>query len=142
MMVKVNETVSINHEIPSPTAFMAEKLYLGNFPTDSADVFTPQSSPRPSTTTLTTTVAAVTIEDQTTTFSPEFAEEEGSDTTISPSLFESSQAPETSTVLSTQPPVQTPSSETDATLFNEIGPNNDVTVESNTGREDIEPVII
>ena len=32
LMVKVNETVSINHEIPSPTTFRAEKLYLGNYP--------------------------------------------------------------------------------------------------------------
>ncbi len=32
MMVKVNETVSINHEIPSPRSFLAEKLYLGNYP--------------------------------------------------------------------------------------------------------------
>lgn len=34
MMVKVNETVSINHEIPSPTGFLGEKLYLGNWPTE------------------------------------------------------------------------------------------------------------
>ena len=32
MMVKVNETVSINHEIPSPTEFRADVLYLGNYP--------------------------------------------------------------------------------------------------------------
>ena len=30
---KVNETVSINHEIPSPSGFLAQKLYLGNWPT-------------------------------------------------------------------------------------------------------------
>ena len=31
MMVKVNETTSINHEIPSPTEFRADALYLGTF---------------------------------------------------------------------------------------------------------------
>ena len=29
----MNETVSINHEIPSPSGFLAQKLYLGNWPT-------------------------------------------------------------------------------------------------------------
>ena len=35
MMVKVNETVSINHEIPSPTEFRGEVIYLGNYPDQS-----------------------------------------------------------------------------------------------------------
>ena len=47
MMVIVNETVSINHEIPSPNAFTAQKLYLGNYP-DLATI----------TTTTTTTTAS------------------------------------------------------------------------------------
>ena len=33
LLFKVNETVSINHEIPSPSGFLAQKLYLGNWPT-------------------------------------------------------------------------------------------------------------
>ena len=32
LMVKVNETVSINHEIPSPNEFKGNVLYLGNYP--------------------------------------------------------------------------------------------------------------
>ena len=34
MTVKVNENTSINHEIRSPTAFVAEKMYLGNYPSE------------------------------------------------------------------------------------------------------------
>jgi len=49
MMVKVNETVSINHEIPSPTSFLAEKLYLGNFPVPGRipEVINTTTTPRP-----------------------------------------------------------------------------------------------
>ncbi len=54
MMVKVNETVSINHEIPSPTSFLAEKLYLGNFPV-AGNV--PTTTLATTTTTTTTTSA-------------------------------------------------------------------------------------
>jgi protein crumbs len=53
LMVKVNETVSINHEIPSPAAFVAQRLYLGNYPDE--NVLT--------TTTTTTTPATTTVED-------------------------------------------------------------------------------
>ena len=61
MMVIVNETVSINHEIPSPNAFTAQKLYLGNYP-DLATITT--------TTTTTTTSTSTTQLVSTQRFSP------------------------------------------------------------------------
>lgn len=61
MMVKVNETVSINHEIPSPVAFIAHKLYLGNYP-DLAAITT--------TVTTTTTSTSTTPEVSTQRFTP------------------------------------------------------------------------
>ena len=50
MMVKVNETSYINHEIPAPTSFTAQKLYLGNYPS-------PTIIPKTTTTTTTTTMS-------------------------------------------------------------------------------------
>ena len=55
MMVKVNETVSINHEIPSPTSFLAEKLYLGNYPVAGIVPASTTSTTTTTTTTSTTT---------------------------------------------------------------------------------------
>ena len=53
MRVMVNESVSINHEIPSPTAFVAQKLYLGNYPNEEV-----LSTTTTTTTTLRTTTTA------------------------------------------------------------------------------------
>ena len=52
IMVKVNETDYINHEIPAPTAFTAQKLYLGNYPDLSIITKTTTTT---STTTMSTT---------------------------------------------------------------------------------------
>ena len=60
LMVKVNETVSINHEIPSPTGFLAEKLYLGNFPTESNIPTTTTQQPIPTSTVEISTQASTT----------------------------------------------------------------------------------
>lgn len=60
LMVKVNETVSINHEIPSPAAFIAQKLYLGNFPDESVLTTSTTTTTTAFTTTTTTTIEVLT----------------------------------------------------------------------------------
>ena len=54
MMVKVNETTYINHELPAPTAFTAQKLYLGNYP-DLAIINKKTTTLSTTTTTMSTT---------------------------------------------------------------------------------------
>ena len=151
MMVKVNETVSINHEIPSPTAFSADKLYLGNFPTESADLFTPRSTPNraphliPTSTVVTTTPTITTttsFEDPTTIVVNEdgAVEEESFETTLSSISGNEEEA------VTTLPTQQQPQ-DNESTRFNEIATNNnDVSNlteendnESNTER-DVDPV--
>merc|ERR1712172_246641 len=58
MMVKVNENTSINHEIPSPTAFVADKIYLGNYPKPETIQSSSTVPPTVSTTSTTTTTLA------------------------------------------------------------------------------------
>ena len=145
MMVKVNETVSINHEIPSPTTFSADKLYLGNFP-ESIDLFTPSSTPTrtphlvPSSTVATTTptvTTTTTFEDPTTIVGNEdvIGEDENFETTLSSITGIEEEVVTTSTTQ--QQPL-----ESDSTRFNEIATNNDVSTlreenenESNTERD-------
>lgn len=85
MMVKVNETVSINHEIPSPTSFIAQKLYVGNYPIEGVH-----------TVTTTTTEAFLSTSSQEPNQSPIF-EVLNEDTTLpqTPIISEASEAPET-----------------------------------------------
>ncbi len=103
MMVKVNETVSINHEIPSPTSFAAEKLYLGNFPDLAAESTesslsesTTVESPLPSSLPPSSPLSAVPFATTFSTISTEAAEHSSSssiDTTLplgGPSITESS----------------------------------------------------
>ncbi|TRY63548.1 hypothetical protein TCAL_08301 [Tigriopus californicus] len=79
LMVKVNETVSINHEIPSIREFVAKKVYLGNLPTTE-----PITNPATTSTSATTTnelaqFVSVSRDDPTTSGSTtitSFAEEE------------------------------------------------------------------
>ena len=56
MTVKVNDSVSINQEIPSQTAFSAEKLYLGNIETVLTPSTTVSTSSESSPVTLSTLV--------------------------------------------------------------------------------------
>ena len=67
MMVKVNENTSINHEIPSPTAFVAEKIYLGNYPKPGIHIPTTTVTTTTTTTTSTTPVTTTTTTPATTT---------------------------------------------------------------------------
>ena len=67
MMVKVNENTSINHEIPSPTAFVAEKIYLGNYPKPGIHLPTTTVTTTTTTTTSTTPVTTTTTTPATTT---------------------------------------------------------------------------
>ncbi len=154
MMVKVNETVSINHEIPSPTAFSADKLYLGNFPTESADLFTPPrstptrtphltpSSTESSQTTTTTFTTTTPYDDPTTVVFGEGIDdlEENAETTLS-SLAASSSFEEPSQEVFT-----TSTTQQQQLLENEIPQNNNVDTsstsneESGTEREDVDEV--
>ena len=148
MMVKVNETVSINHEIPSPTAFLADKLYLGNFPTESADLFTPKSTPsrnlpQASSTTATTQPTVTTtasFEEPTTVvnFSDVDADDDAQVTTVPP-VDEIPQEP-----LTTSTPTSLPT-ENEVSQFNEVVPNVGVTQsdendENNTERDVVDEV--
>ncbi|XP_071747876.1 protein crumbs isoform X2 [Lepeophtheirus salmonis] len=113
MMVKVNETVSINHEIPSPTAFIAEKLYLGNLPDKDINVESETPDNLNTTTTTTTTISSVIVSlssvlpptDQTTqsNFNPFSSEESTSEFAVSSSapttLPESNTETTTTTVI-------------------------------------------
>ena len=161
MMVKVNETVSINHEIPSPTAFSADKLYLGNFPTESADLFTPPrstptrtphltpSSTESAQTTTTTFTTTTPYDDPTTVLFADGTDdlEENAETTLS-SLVASSPFEESSQeVFTTSTTQQQQPLENDSARFNEIAQNNNnvdtsstSNEESGTEREDVDEV--
>ena len=141
MMVKVNETVSINHEIPSPTAFNADKLYLGNFPTESADLFTPMTPSRlplpaiPSTTLQTVTMTPVFEEPTTIINFSEVIEDEATFTTLpQPTFDEVSQEPITTSTSTAQPPA---TSDNEPTRFNEVFPNSDATPPQPQSDDDI-----
>jgi protein crumbs len=67
LMVKVNENTSINHEIPSPTDFVAEKIYLGNYPKPGIHISTTTVTTTTTTTTTTTPVTTTTTTPATTT---------------------------------------------------------------------------
>jgi len=160
MMVKVNETVSINHEIPSPTAFSADKLYLGNFPTESADLFTPPrstptrtphltpSSTESAQTTTTTFTTTTPYDDPTTVLFVEGIDdlEENAETTLSSLAASSSFEEPSQEVFTTSTTQQQQLLETDSARFNEIAQNNNNNVdttlneESGTEREDVDEV--
>lgn len=132
MMVKVNETVSINHEIPSPTGFNADKLYLGNFPGGETPPVTTSRNP-PILSTVASLLASQQV-DQLTTIQPDtFADEESVDTTFSSGIVLPSVG-ETSTFSSSLV-------DGEVTQLNEVIPNSDGQVESTTDIEEIEQVI-
>ncbi len=129
-MVKVNETVSINHEIPSPTGFNADKLYLGNFPGGETPPVTQSRTPPQSITVASPVSQPV---DQITTLLPEtIVEDETFDTTLSAGLLYIN-APETSTFSSSLV-------DGDVTQLNEIIPSGEGQVESTTDLEEFEQV--
>lgn len=66
LMVKVNETVSINHEIPSIREFVAKKVYLGNLPTTEPITNPPTTSTQATTTSEPAQFVSVSREDPTT----------------------------------------------------------------------------
>lgn len=130
MMVKVNETVSINHEIPSPTGFNADKLYLGNFPGGETPPVTQSRTPPQSSTIASPVSQAV---DQITTLMPDaIVDEESFDTTL-PSGLLYLNAAETSTFSSS-------SVDGDVTQLNEVIPSGEGQVESTTDLEEVEQV--
>ena len=67
LMVNVGKNTSINHEIPSPTDFVAQKIYLGNYPKPVIHYPTTTVTTTTTTTTTTTPVTTTTTTPATTT---------------------------------------------------------------------------